>query len=98
MLRDIGEPHEGARKSYAARARIKEAGATRLKAASEAEDAGRDKCLSRPGSFGEALAAIRGPLAFAGGYVAAFGRKLERKGLVAAAVIISSQVKLILTP
>ena len=76
-----------------------EAEATRLKAATDAEaNAGRGKCVSRPESFGETLAAIRGVSACAGGYVAAFGRILERKGLVAAAVIISSQVKLILTP
>jgi hypothetical protein len=66
-----------------------EAEATRLKAATDAEaNAGRDKCISRPGSGGEFLAdlaAIREVLACAGGHVAAVERILERKGLVAAA-------------
>ena len=57
-----------------------------MKAATDAEaNAGRGKCASRPESFGETLAAIRGVSACAGGYVAAFERILERKGLVAAA-------------
>jgi regulator of protease activity HflC (stomatin/prohibitin superfamily) len=48
-----GEPQEQTRKGYAARARKKEAEATRLKAASDAEaNAGREKCVSRPGSSG----------------------------------------------
>jgi hypothetical protein len=64
----------------------KEAEATRLKAATDVEaNAGREKFVSRPGSCGEAHAAIREAIACAGGYVAAFERILERKGLVAAA-------------
>jgi hypothetical protein len=42
------------------RARKKEAEAMRLKAATdEKADAGRDKCVSRPGTCGESFAAIR---------------------------------------
>jgi hypothetical protein len=55
MLR--GEPQEQAIKGYDARARKKEAGAARLKAATDAEaNAGRGMCLSRPGSRGEVIA------------------------------------------
>ena len=76
------EPQGQARRGYAARARKKEAEATRLKAATDAEaDAGRGKCVSRPGSGGEFLAnlaAIREALACAGGHVAAVERILER--------------------
>ena len=45
---------EQARRAYAARVRKREAEATRVKAATDAEaNAGRDKCVSRPGSCGE---------------------------------------------
>jgi hypothetical protein len=84
-----GEPKEQARICYAARARKNKAEATRSKAATDAEaDAGRDNCVSRPGSGGEFLgnfAAIREALACAGGHVAAVERILEQKRLVAAA-------------
>jgi hypothetical protein len=87
MLRE--ELQEQARKAYAARARKREAEATRLKAATDAEaNAGHAKCVSRPGRFGEViatLAAMRVALACAGGHMAAFKRILERKGLVAEA-------------
>jgi hypothetical protein len=57
-----------------------------LKAATDSEaNVGHEKCVSRPESCGETLGATREALACAEGYVAAFERILERKGLVAAA-------------
>jgi hypothetical protein len=61
----------------------------RVKAATDGEaHAGREKCVSRPGSCGEvlgALAAMREASACVEAHMAAFQRILERKGPVAAA-------------